>query len=246
MTLKKCIFSLLAICAPLTSQVMAEDIVGGTDLFIIEAVQDVTLFSGTAINSGAELNLAGVTGTGLAGWTREQQVGDSITLSSVTGWAFSGAFSGPQAAFGSYQFGAVGGTWDVDDLVGSIGSVTQDSNDPGFSAGAASSFESGTLTLSADAFGFEFLTGPLAGVVLETDPSQGFEFQSALTSLPPEVGTTIFNSGEDVLNVLFNGAVVGTSSNRTLVVTAAVPEPSGAIVLLAFGTIAFTRRRVRR
>ena len=133
-------------------------------------------------------------------------------------------FAGSLPGLGSYEFGAVG-PYSPASYSGQITNVQQDANDPGFATGDPSSFVSGDFFLEGAGFGLVFTSGPLQGVVLETDPSQSFAFQSVWDGLPPSPGNVWTNSGTDVLNVLFNGEVVGTSSNRRIV---ALPEPTGA------------------
>lgn len=78
------------------------------------------------------------------------------------------------------------------------------------------------------------LSGPAAGVKLFTDPAVPFSSSSTFDGLPPSAGTTLNNAGTDVLNVLFNGQVVATSSDRRIVL-GAIPEPSS---LSMFGVAA--------
>ena len=110
--------------------------------------------------------------------------------------------------------------------------------------GQPSSFQSGNFTLGGPSFGFEFLaSGQPTGLKLFTDPSVPFEFSVTFDSLPPSQGTVLMNSGPDVLNVLFGGAVVAQSSNRRILLTA-VPEPTSILMLGvgAFGLLVLGRR----
>ena len=219
-------------------QAEADDIGPGTTSFQARAIQDVTLFANTALNDTDEaIIIDDLFGDGLAGWNREQQSGNSIEISSFFGWAFEGSLPG----LGDYRFGIVG-SFTGDQYSGTISNVVQDPSDPGFSNGDPSSFVSGDLELlGPDGFGFEFTSGPLAGVFLTTDPSQNFSFTGQLDGLPPSPGTTFFNGGEETLNVLFNGVVVGTSSDRRIVVS--VPEPGSGAILIAIVGLAAIRRR---
>ena len=104
-----------------------------------------------------------------------------------------------------------------------ITNVVQNPADPGFATGQPSSFQSGDFSFSGASFGFEFLSGPLTGVKLFTDPSVPFSFAATFNGLPPTQPTTLVNTGPDALTVLYNGVPVATSSDRTINL---VPEPS--------------------
>ncbi len=112
---------------------------------------------------------------------------------------------------------------------------------PAIATGQPSSFQSGDFSFGGNSFGFEFLTGPLAGVKLYTDPAVPFSFSATFDGLPPSDGTVLQNSGADSLNVLWYdpylgmNIVVGQTSNR-IIVLSSVPEPS-SLVLLAAGAV---------
>lgn len=218
-----------------TSSVRADPIVAGQTTWLAKAIQDVTLFPNTSINPTNEaIFIDDLFGIATAGFNREMQIGDTIAFNSVVGWDFVGSLPG----IGDYRFG-VAGPFTGSDYSGEITNVVQDASAPGFSSGDPSSFASGDVTLSGAAFGFEFLSGPLAGVVLTTDPTQNFAFVAQFDALPPSVGTTFTNSGDEVLNVFFNGELVGTSSDRRVVT---IPEPSSCLSCL-LGLIALLVRR---
>jgi hypothetical protein len=111
--------------------------------------------------------------------------------------------------------------------------------------GQPSSFQSGDFSFGGASFGFELLTGPVAGLKLFTDPAVPFSFTSTFDGLPPSAGTVLHNSGADVLNVLFNGQVVATSSDRQIVLSA-VPEPSSLILCGLATVVAGAYTAVRR
>lgn len=231
-----CFCSLLVSC--MAGSARAELIVAGPTLFYARAVQDITLFAGTPFNdTGSDLFFADITGFGFAGINRETQVGTTIDFNSVIGWSFDGS----NDDFGVFRFGAVG-PFTGADYSGAITNVVQDEADPGFATGDPSSFLSGDVSFSGSAFAFEFLSGDLAGVILTTDPTQNFSFVADFDGLPPSPGTVFLNDGDDALNVLFNGDVIGTTSNRRVFVTA-VPEPGTFAALSAIGGIIVLRKR---
>src|SRR5207302_4197014 len=144
----------------------------------------------------------------------------TIPIASLSG----GQFFGSNAMLGTYVFGNISPLTGAD-FSGVINNVVQNPSDPGFATGQSSSFQSGDFSFGGASFGFEFLTGPAAGLKLFTDPAVPFSFSSTFDGLPPSAGTVLNNSGPDVLNVLFNGQVVATSSDRRIVLSS-VPEPS--------------------
>ncbi|PAY15714.1 hypothetical protein CKO51_30380 [Rhodopirellula sp. SM50] len=225
-------------CSSLSAS--AELIGAGQVSFYATAIQDITLLAGSSINPGAEILISDVTGTGNAGLNLEAQVGNTIAISSLFGWEFAGTDTSG-VVNGDFRFGNIppfSGT----DYSGQFTNVVQDPGDPGFATGDPSSFLSGDYAVSGDAFAFEVLSGPIAGLVLTTDPTQGFTFTSSFDGLPPSVGTVLTSSGD--LNLLLGTEVVGSSSNRRIIVTA-IPEPS-AIVCLLCGTALVAGRRRRR
>jgi hypothetical protein len=121
--------------------------------------------------------------------------------------------------------------------------VVQDPTDPGFPTGQPSSFQSGDFSFGGASFGF--LSGPAAGIKLFTDPAVPFSFSTTFDGLPPSAGTVLNNSGTDVLNVLFNGQVMATSSDRRIVLSA-VPEPSSLTLCGLVSVVAGAYTAVRR
>ncbi len=220
---------LFILAAPLN--LAAEPIQAGNTSFPTRAIQDIVLLAGTSINPGPEIPIPGFFGDGIFGFVRETQVGDTIVFNSTIDTAFYGSLPG----FGDYVFGAVG-PYEPSDYSGTITNIVQDPSDPGFASGDPSSFVSGDWQAGGAGFALEFTSGPLVGIVLETDTAQSFGFQGLLDGLPPSPGTLFTNMGDDVLNVLFNGEVVGTSSNRRLLV---IPEPSlfPLLMTLAMGLV---------
>lgn len=239
-------FALAAAALGLPSAVSAAPIVAGTTVIPTRAIQDVTLLPNTPFNPTDDaIVIDDLFGDGLLTLDRSGQVGTTIAIPSL-----SGVYFGSHPLLGDYVFGTVG-VLTAADFSGTIADVVQNPNDPGFGAGDPSSFVSGTATFGGDSFGFAFLSGPAAGVVLYTDAAVPFEFTAAFDGLPPTPGTVLANSGPEVLNVLFTdptGAqlVVGTSSDRRIVVTAAaVPEPASlALAGVAVVGLVGVRRRV--
>ena len=188
------------------------------------AIQDITLLPGTPFNpSGSAILIKDVSGVGTITINRDAQVGSTINIPTLAG----GMYFGSDPNLGSYVFGNIAPLTGAD-FNGTITNVVQNPNDPGFATGQPSSFQSGNFSFGGASFGFLFLTGPAAGAKLFTDPTVPFRFSAAFNGLPPRSVTTLVNSGPDVLNVLFNGAVVATSSNRRIVL---VPEPSSTLLL---------------
>lgn len=216
----------------------AAGIVAGTTEIPIRAFQDVTLFPGTPFNPTSEnIVIERLFGDDIFGLNRQAQVGSTIEAS-----FFGGVFAGSLPQLGDYIFGAVGGL-DVSIYATEITNIVQDPADPGFASGDPSSFRSGIYTLKGPQFAFEFLTGPAAGAVLYTAPAD-FGFESNFDGLPPSPGTLFTSTGPDVLDVLFNGAIVGTSSNRVLMT---LPEPTGiSFVILCLPAAVALRRRIRK
>jgi hypothetical protein len=217
----------------------AAPIVAGPTTYPTIAIQDIVLFANTPINPGPELVIPGLSGVDVFGINREEQVGLTIEFNSLIGGRYLGSLPG----IGDYAFGIVGGLTAAD-YSGQITNVVQNGADPGFAAGDPSSFVSGDYYVSGDQFGFEFLTGPLTGVILFTDPAQDFSFVSTFDGLPPSPGTTLVNAGDDVLDVLLGNEIVGTSSNRRIIVR--VPEPATGILLLSTCLVAVGQRSRRR
>jgi len=215
----------------------AELIVAGATILHSKAIQDITLLPGTPFNPTASpIVIDDLFGIGPLTIFRDAQVGSTITFSQLDG-----RFFGSHPALGDYVFGRVPPLTPAT-YSGVIINVVQDPTDPGFATGQPSSFKSGDITWGGDSFGFEFLTGPAAGIRLYTDPNVPFSFSSTYDGLPPSAGTVNANSGPDFLNVLFNGQVVATTSDRRVVST---PEPSGIalMVLGAVGALAYRRPR---
>ena len=211
-------FLLLAAFAPYAA---ADPIVAGTTYLPGTAIQDITLLPNTPFNpTGSPILINDLFGIGSITINRDTQVGSTIPILSLSG----GLFYGSDPLLGSFVFGNIPPLTGAD-FSGVITNVVQDPNDPGFATGQPSSFQSGDFSFGGASFGFEFLTGPAAGIKLFTDPAVPFSFSSTFDGLPPSAGTVLNNSGTDVLNVLFNGQVVATSSDRRIVLSA-VPEPS--------------------
>jgi hypothetical protein len=231
-------FLLVAAFAPYAA---AEPIVAGTTLLPGTAIQDITLLPNTPFNpTGSSILINDLFGIGSITIDRDTQVGSTIPISSLSG----GLFYGSNPLLGSYVFGNVPPLTGAD-FSGVITNVVQDPNDPGFATGQPSSFRSGDFSFGGNSFGFEFLTGPAAGITLFTDPTVPFSFSSTFDGLPPSAGTVLNNSGPDVLNVLFNGQVVATSSDRRIVLSA-IPEPSSLTLCCLAAAVVGTYSAVRR
>lgn len=220
----------------------AAPIVAGTTLLPTRAIQDITLLANTVFNpTDQDILLDDVFGVGILRLDRAEQSGTTISIS-LSG----GAYYGSHPALGDYKFGNVP-PYTGADYFADITNVVQDPLNPGYASGSPTSFVSGDFLLGGDSFAFTFLTGPAAGITLITDPSVPFSFTSHFDGLPPSPGTVLTNSGPNFLNVLFNGQVVATSSDRRIVVLSAVPEPS-SVALLGVGTAGFlliARKRTR-
>jgi MYXO-CTERM domain-containing protein len=221
---------------------MAAPIVAGATLLPGTAIQDITLLPNTPFNpTGSPILINDLFGVGVITINRDTQVGTTIPIASLSG----GMFFGSNALLGSYVFGNIPPLTGAD-FSGVITNVVQNPSDPGFATGQPSSFQSGDFSFGGNSFGFELLSGPAAGVKLFTDPAVPFSFSSTFDGLPPSVGTVLTNSGPDVLNVLFNGQVVATSSDRRIVLSA-IPEPPslmlGGLAAVVAGAYAVVRRR---
>ena len=231
-------FFLLAVLAPSSAQ--AASIIAGPTLLYGTAIQDLTLLPGTPFNpTNSPILIAGLSGVGSITLNRDAEDGNTNTIAipSLAGGLFFGQNSNLPPGT-TYVFGNIPPLTGAD-FSGSITNVVQNPLDPGFATGQPSSFQSGNFSFGGNSFGFQFLTGPLAGVKLFTDPSVPFSFSSTFDGLPPSPGTVLMNSGTDALNVLYfdpqtgMNIVVAQTSNR-MIVLSSVPEPS-SVVLLAVG-----------
>jgi hypothetical protein len=237
---------LLLIVAALAPAAEAALIVAGTTVLPGEAIQDITLLPNTVFNpTSSPILFSGVAGFGSITLNRDAEVGTTITIPTLAG----GLFYGSHAGLGNYVFGNIPPLTGAD-FNGVITNVVQNPNDPGFATGQPASFQSGDFSFGGASFGFQFLNGPTPGPTLFTDPSNPFSFSSTFDGLPPSAGTILMNSGPDVLNVLFNGHVVATSSNREIIILSSIPEPS-SFLLGGMGAIGVCcgymgRRRNRR
>ena len=176
------------------------------------------------LNPGPTFTIHGVSGIGTIAVDRGTQAGNTIPIIGLSGGQFYGAFSGPYAFLGSYVFGNVPPLTGTD-FTGSLTNVVQNPD---------SSFKSGDFTFGGNSFGFEFLTGPYAGITLFTDSTVPFQFGASIDGLPPSPGTVLESQGNDVLPVLFGPYEIATSENRTIVLSA-VPEPSSFGLLFVGG-----------
>src|SRR3954471_18405600 len=193
--------ALVLVAAAATPRAMAAPIIAGSTLLPGTAIQDITLLPNTPFNpTGSPILINDLFGVGSITINRDTQVGSTIPISSLSG----GMFFGSNALLGTYVFGNIPPLTGAD-FSGVINNVVQNPSDPGFATGQPSSFQSGDFSFGGASFGFEFLTGPAAGLKLFTDPTVPFSFSSTFDGLPPSAGTVLNNSGPDVLNVLFDG-----------------------------------------
>lgn len=235
------IASAFLLLAALTPYAAADPIVAGTTLLPGTAIQDITLLPNTPFNpTGSPILINDLFGIGSITINRDTQAGSTIPILSLSG----GFFYGSDPLLGSFVFGNIPPLTGAD-FSGVITNVVQNPLDPGFATGQPSSFQSGDFSFYRASFGFEFLTGPAAGIKLFTDPAVPFSFTSTFDGLPPSAGTVLNNSGPDVLNVLFNGQVVATSSDRRIVLSA-VPEPSSLTLFCLAAVIMGGYAAVRR
>src|SRR5262249_29152166 len=169
----------------------ADPIVAGTTYLPGTAIQDITLLPNTPFNpTGSPILFDDLFGIGSITIQRDTQVGSTIPILALSG----GLFYGSDPLLGSYVFGNVPPLTGAD-FSGVITNVVQDPSDPGFPTGQPSSFQSGDFSFGGASFGFEFLTGPAAGLKLFTDPAVPFAFSSTFDGLPPSAGTVLNNSG---------------------------------------------------
>jgi hypothetical protein len=223
-----------------TQSAQADPIVAGSTFLAGTAIQDITLLANSAFNpTGSDVTFQ-ISGVGGIMLNRDAQVGSTITISTA-----SGLFTGFNPNIGGYTFGSIP-PLTPSNFGGSITNVVQNPNDPGFATGQASSFVSGNLTFGGASFGLAITSGPAAGAMLYTDPAVPFSFSSTLDGLPPSDGTVLASTGTDALNILFNGQVVGYSSNRRIILSAAVPEPSSLMLSGAAITTLACLARLRR
>jgi len=236
------VLAMLLLAAVAAVPAKAGGIIAGSTYLPGTAIQDITLLPNTPFNpTSSPILISGVSGLGSITINRDAEVGNTITIPTLAG----GLFYGSNPNLGSYVFGNIPPLTGAD-FSGVITNVVQNPLDPGFATGQPSSFQSGDFSFGGASFGFEFLSGPAAGIKVFTDPSVPFSFSSTFDGLPPSAGTVLMNSGPDVLNILFNGEAVAQSSNRRIILSS-VPEPS-SIVLLAAGGIGLfcCGRRLRR
>jgi hypothetical protein len=235
--------ALLVLAAIAATPAQADPIVAGPTVLPGRAIQDITLLANTPFNpTSSPIVIDDLFGDGSITINRDTEVGTTIDIPSLAG----GLFFGSNPLLGDYVFGNIPPLTGAD-FRGVITNVVQDPGDPGFATGQASSFKSGDFSFGGNSFGFQFLTGPAAGLTLFTDPAVPFSFSSHFDGLPPSAGTVLLNSGPDVLNVSFNGQVVAQSSDRRIILTA-VPEPSSVLILAIgiFGGFGISRRRWQR
>lgn len=197
------------------------------------AIQDITLFAATNPNLQEDLTITDVTGFGTLRLNRDVQSGSTIEIPSLTG-----VYIGSHPALGNYRFGTLTADGEAA-FSGNITNVVQDADDPGYASGSPSSFRSGEYQVSGAFFEFELLDTPAfftTGAVT---------FNSEFDGLPPAVGTVI--DGGNLPIAIFSGdTIIGVSTNRRIVT--AVPEPSAALALSAFGAglCGWAGRRKRR
>ena len=237
--------SLFLLVAFVTAPAQAAPIVGGTTVLPGTAIQTITLLAGTPFNpTGSDIVITGVSGNGTITINRDAQIGNTIAINSLSG----GQFYGSNPFLGSYVFGNIPPLTGAD-FSGVITNVVQNPADPGFATGQPSSFQSGDFSFGGASFGFEFLTGPAAGITLFTDPAVPFSFVATFDGLPPSTGTVLQNSGPNFLNVLFNGQVVAQSSDRIIVLSTPVPVPStlvtSLILIVVFGGV-WSYKRIKQ
>jgi hypothetical protein len=231
-------FVVLAVLAARPAK--ADLIVAGDTNLTGTAIMDLTLLPNTPFNPGSTpITLTGVSGYGTITLHRDAEVGNSIQIPSLAG----GLFYGSNPLLGSYVFGNIPPLTGAD-FSGVITNVVQDPSDPGFATGQPSSFRSGNFSFGGNSFGFEFLSGPAAGITLFTDPTVPFSFSATFDGLPPSQGTVLQNSGPNALNVLYNGIVVAQSTDRTIVLQS-VPEPGSLALCGIGGLLAFFYGRRR-
>jgi hypothetical protein len=231
----------LALAILIAPQLKADPIIAGTTELPGAAIQDITLPAFSPLNPGATpIVIQDLTGYGTITINRDAQVGSTITFDSLSGGMYYGYNAELQAR---YVFGNIAPLTGAD-FSGSITNVVQNTSDSGYSTGQPSSFQSGNFSLRGNSFGFEFLSGNYMGLTVFTDASVPFSFSSTFDGLPPSNGTVLVNSGTDVLNILYGGQVIAQSSDRRIIISNSIPEPSGIILLSigAAGLCGYVRR----
>jgi hypothetical protein len=215
----------------------ADPIVAGSTFFASTAIQDITLLANTAFNPTDREVTFEIQGVGGLLFNRDTQTGSTINISTATG-----LYSGFSPFLGTYTFGSIA-PLSPTDFSATITNVVQNPSDPGYATGQPSSFVSGNLIFGGASFGLAIDGGPS----LYTDPLVPFSFSATLDGLPPSVGTVLSNAGADVLNILYNGEVVARSSNRRIIMSAPVPEPSSLLLcgasIAVLGGMSWSRRR---
>lgn len=224
----------LSLAAPVAH---AAPIVAGSATQSYINIQQIRLLPGTPFNPSAEAVEFELVARGPLTATWEAQVGNTMQHS-VPFVDFEGLFPG------GVPFHILAGTPDLPPTTGQFTNIVQDTNDPGYASGDASSL------VSADYANTSYFKQVLPdGTTIYSDQLNPAVFTSTLTGLPYPIGQEFLSTGSLDLYVQLGSEIdqthdllIGQSLSRSVTV---VPEPT-ACTLLALGSVCLVVARARR